>query len=288
MVLIEEAARPSVEYAIQPSKQRADYILEKVSLDLTLAAENELDFLMLVDAQRAHLQDPALVSAAVERYEACWLPMQAAEPDVTVVPPMDVWWVWHCHMLNPTQYRKDLTAMLDMVVDHFHWSRAHSKLNLGRSVEKWRRFNVHEAYDVRESAIYASHQQAGSAQYRQRSAYDIVGATARQMRFIDRVLALLARPNNDTEKFIDEAVDRYTKYLLLRKKYPNELLSPADDFDLVWHAHQLHTANYAEDCEEIFGFLLPHNDNIRRNELPGRYKRAEELWRAEFGTDYWV
>jgi len=282
-----EKAQSILEYAIQPSKQGADLILEKISLDLTRAAKNELDFLMSVDSQRDVLQDPVLLATAVERYETCWLPMQVAEPDVTIVPPMDVWWVWHCHMLNPTQYRKDLMTMFGTVVDHFYWSDGRSETNLSRSVEKWHRFNAHEAYDFRESAIFTSNQLT-SSQYEQRSFYDILGATVRQMRFIDRILSILARQSINNAEFIDGAVDRYTKYLLLRHKYPNELLSPADDFDLVWHAHQLHTAHYSEDCEEIFGFLLPHNDNIQRNEMPGRYKRAEELWQAEFGTEYWM
>jgi len=288
-MLIEKVQSTLAEYAIQPSKQGVEeVIVEKISLDLTLATENELDFLMSVDSQREFLQDPALLSAAVQRYETCWLPMQVAEPDLTVVPPMDVYWVWHCHMLNPTQYRKDLMALFGTVVDHFYRSDSISEPEISsRSAEKWRRFNPHEAYDIEESAIFISCQQTSVSKYQQQSDYDLLGATVRQMRFIDRMLSILTRSNDDA-KVIDDAVDRYTKYLLLRHKYPNELLSPADDFDLAWHAHQVHTTQYSSDSEEIFGFLLPHNDNIQRNEMPGRYKRAEELWRAEFGSDYWI
>jgi hypothetical protein len=287
-MLIENVKPILAEYAIQPSKQGVEeVVVEKISLDLVRATQNELGFLMSVDAKREFLQDPALLSAAVQRYETCWLPMQVAEPDLTVVPPMDVYWVWHCHMLNPTQYRRDLMALFGAVVDHFYWSDRRSEPKVRRSAEKWRRFNPHEAYDIKESAIFASCRQGSAPKYQQQSDYDILGATVRQMRFIDRMLSILTRSNDDA-KVVDDAVDRYTKYLFLRHKYPNELLSPADDFDLAWHAHQVHTAQYSGDSEEIFGFLLPHNDNIQRNEMPGRYKRAEELWRAEFGSDYWI
>jgi hypothetical protein len=44
---------------------------------------------------------------AVYRYEKIWMPMYAAAPDsvrATLIPPLDVAWVWHVHRLAPSKY----------------------------------------------------------------------------------------------------------------------------------------------------------------------------------------
>lgn len=35
-----------------------------------------------------------------------WYFLQAARPDVRNIPPLDVHWVWHCHMLSPIHYQQ--------------------------------------------------------------------------------------------------------------------------------------------------------------------------------------
>jgi len=67
---------------------------------------HQLDFLRAV-SDAAHLSDPGVVSAAVRRYETCWLPLAAASSTSALSPPLDVHWVWHCHMLAPYRYQRD-------------------------------------------------------------------------------------------------------------------------------------------------------------------------------------
>ncbi len=43
--------------------------------------------------------------------------LQAMLHDTNIVPPLDMHWIWHSHMLNPTKYREDCQAMVGCIVD---------------------------------------------------------------------------------------------------------------------------------------------------------------------------
>jgi hypothetical protein len=50
----------------------------------------------------------------------------------------------------------------------------------------------------------------------------------------------------------------YRRFLLLMKKYPDELVAPTTEVDAFWHQHILDTAKYARDCQQVFGYFLHH------------------------------
>ena len=74
--------------------------------------------------------DRTVLQNAIRRYEFCWIPLLASvdKPSdrVKLVPPLDVEWVWFCHMLCPTKYVEDSAAMwravrpdqVNHIVDH--------------------------------------------------------------------------------------------------------------------------------------------------------------------------
>jgi hypothetical protein len=91
----------------------------------------------MIDRKAPVLYEKAVVANAIRRYETCWLPAQvhacclpsvtmfltsnspqAAKPDLNNIPPLDVHWVWHVHMLCPISYREDCLAICGAVVDH--------------------------------------------------------------------------------------------------------------------------------------------------------------------------
>ncbi len=59
-----------------------------------------------------------LVQNAIRRYEKCWLPLVAENGGQDMVPPLDVHWIWHVHMLAPCYYREDCLNIIDTVPDH--------------------------------------------------------------------------------------------------------------------------------------------------------------------------
>ena len=58
---------------------------------------------------------------------------------------------------------------------------------------------------------------------------------------------------------LDESVYFYRVFLHLKKLYPEEIIVPTKEVDIVWHNHILFTKKYHQDCEKIFGKYLHHS-----------------------------
>ena len=69
------------------------------SVDLVEATINQLAFLKQVD-RIGHLYKGYYFEQALLRYELIWLPLKAENNNVNLVPPIDVQWIWHLHMLS--------------------------------------------------------------------------------------------------------------------------------------------------------------------------------------------
>lgn len=70
--------------------------------------------------------------------------------------------------------------------------------------------------------------------------YDLETAILRQKMFYYQV----SLPHYRDPGFLREAVTRYKRYLHLKSLNSDVFLVPCYDFDLVWHAHQLHPLIY--------------------------------------------
>eukprot|EP01124_Arcella_intermedia_P033094 TRINITY_DN784_c0_g1_i7.p1 TRINITY_DN784_c0_g1~~TRINITY_DN784_c0_g1_i7.p1 ORF type:complete len:272 (+),score=27.22 TRINITY_DN784_c0_g1_i7:31-816(+) len=61
-----------------------------------------------------------------------------------------------------------------------------------------------------------------------------------------------------TEAFIETALREYRRFWVLCKVFPDINHVPSKSVDEVWHAHILHTRDYARDCQQYFGCFLHH------------------------------
>ncbi len=95
---------------------------------------------------------------------------------------------------------------------------------------------------------------------------------------LDPVKESLRRdPHHDwSDEILSEVTYLYKTFLFLKLKYPNELVGPTYEIDLMWHAHILCTEKYFKDCNDIFGHYLHHlpiindealNEKIDQNTL---------------------
>ncbi len=83
------------------------------------------------------------------------------------------------------------------------------------------------------------------------------------------------------------AIRAYKNFLYLLKKYSLPLV-PSRAIDEVWHQHILHTKQYTEDCQNIFGRYMHHvpshgeedNDRMKRY-----FERTQRLYFEEFGEE---
>jgi hypothetical protein len=91
---------------------------------------------------------------------------------------------------------------------------------------------------------------------------------------------------------VDAAEMEYRRFLFLVKLFPNELAAPSMDVDRFWHHHIIDTANYARDCEAIFGYFLhryPYLGLGGEEESGVRLQagaRMRELYREVFGPQH--
>ena len=167
----------------------------------------ELDFLQNVDSN-PWLSDNNVIRNAVRRYERCWLPLIAEAGDLaaeSLAPPLDVHWVWHCHMLSPYNYERDCTFIVGKVIDHS--VRPRDQLEKGQQSAEaiWKERYPGEAFFPLEDAVDVDHERL--------SEYDLEAATRRQSKFFYNV----SLPHYWNDKFLAIAVDRYKKFINLKK-----------------------------------------------------------------------
>lgn len=94
-------------------------------------------------------------------------------------------------------------------------------------------------------------------------------------------------PQYQSDRFLEQAVDRYEKFLILCAKYPDHVLYPTFDIALVWRTHMSTGLEYVKDSIQIFGRLLIHPmevQDIARGDLSDSLLAftADKYWK-EFG-----
>ena len=259
------------------------------SLDLEMAARQELNFLKLVD-EKGILYERDLIRYALYRYETLWLPFlkrTSAKGDESVVvqpsarkPPLDVRWVWHVHLLNPRMYESDCKRVLGASFSHVLTPSE------GRSRDQtaWEREFPDEPFDLTLQIVEERRHVWDS--WTSSFKYDIVEAALRQKVFYYQV----SLPHFRDDVFLKEAVERYRNFFNLKGNHREAFLVPCYDVDLVWHAHQVNNKAYETDCLSALGFLLDHDDSVNdRSEgskLNSSYENTIRLYQETYGGPY--
>jgi len=107
-------------------------------------------------------------------------------------------------------------------------------------------------------------------------------------------------PHYHSDEFLKNSVTRYKKFLHLKRVAPDAFLVPCYDFDLVWHAHQLHPVSYSADTTRVLGRMFNHDDTIN-DRTPGSKlsesdAKTRQLWKDNYkvgpavisGATYWT
>ena len=87
--------------------------------------------------------------------------------------------------------------------------------------------------------------------------YDLEAASLRQKDFYYQV----SFPHFKSDEFLMYGVERYKKFLYLKKMNPNLFVVPCYLIDIIWHSHQLHPNKYRKDVTRVLGKILPHDDS---------------------------
>lgn len=254
-------------------------------VDLISRANDELEFLEVVDRILLQSSD-ALIQNAVRRYEQCWLPL-AARHDVIltkIAPPLDVHWVWHCHMLSPYDYETDCRRLVGKTIDHAVLPSSEFALWRRNCLPLWQISYPSEPFDYDRSIDRMIAVNVQLPPHESRCAYDLNAAVRRQANFFYQV----SLPHYRSQTFLENAFSRYKMFLNLKKRNPREFLVPCYDIDIMWHTHQLHPLIYKRDCVEILGKMLNHDDTATDRNPDSELTLADEktrmLWKELYGT----
>uniref|UniRef100_A0A1I7SDS2 AAA domain-containing protein n=1 Tax=Bursaphelenchus xylophilus TaxID=6326 RepID=A0A1I7SDS2_BURXY len=272
----------NVELQVVPTLNSTHQQMKKcVTVDLLTASQREVNFLRMIDRKAPVLYEKSVVENAIRRYETYWLPMQSAKPDLNNIPPLDIHWIWHTHMLCPVAYEEDCVRICGQIVDHKLLSSDEIQQRYEQSVSLWNEFCPDEPYDFLNSNVSVAQD------YVQKSKYNIADAVQRQRNFNYQV----SLPHFTSPKFLKDAIDRYINFLLIKQTYPEQFFTPCYDFDLVWHTHQVHAAAYRRDCTAIFGSILRHDDSVNDRSKNSKLLKGEaatkKAWAAHFKEGFW-
>jgi hypothetical protein len=195
-------------------------------VDLEREALNLLDFLEVIYLKN-QIQDEEYVKRAIFRYEKLWLPMLASnyEKREYLYPPNDVAWIWHCHMLSPTEYKGYCLKTYGQLLGHDYKNKQARQLNTKLAWESTHNLSF-EKPDVDPTAYRG---------FRSNISYDLLAASNRQSKFYYNV----SLPHFRNATFLHMALDRYKKFINLKKSYKEEFIVPCYAIDVMWHTHQV-------------------------------------------------
>lgn len=114
----------------------------------------------------------------------------------------------------------------------------------------------------------------------------IIEAVQRQMAFVDKMDEQLWIRSPALEGTLHRAIDRYLKLLKLLRLYPDTMLVPTLDIDLVWHTYQCSAAQYRSATQVYAGRFINHDDKLGRHLLDNGMEKTRQLFRTRFGEEY--
>ncbi|WIA29814.1 hypothetical protein OEZ86_012287 [Tetradesmus obliquus] len=263
---------------------------------LVQLAVGQMQLLHAVDTfPRGGLCQGGALKEALRRYERLWLPLIAAQAGPgsatangqqqqqqgysALVPPLDVAFLWHLHRLQPGLYVEDCCQLK---------GRDGKSLQRALAVTGQQAFAFSDGNDTAGAATAALWRKAypnepfwppaapGSqtAAFRSRLAADLAAVAVRVPVFTHQLL----RACYVQLPFLSRAVDRYAKFLLLRKHHL-ELQHPIPPLDvaLMWSAHMSVGGEYARDMLQLL--QRPFADMPGAGASPWLERDASGPWR---------
>ncbi|WOL12203.1 glycine-rich domain-containing protein 2 [Canna indica] len=225
----------------------------RLSVDLVNLARRHLSFLRSFAASPV-LHHPPTVARAVRRYDQLWMPLiselaQAAPPSAppTLLPPLDVHWVWHCHCLDPAgSYRDYCFSRFGALVDR--------PLIMDDENEEYAYFRCREIWTVRyPSEPFDLEVDADAAEDGDASIGGNGGNLTATVAKYRTLSSFFSDPFLWETVYLVAARRRYLSFLDLSRRLEEGLLRmvPTSDILLMWLTHRSYPRSYAKDMEEL-------------------------------------
>lgn len=227
------------------------------SIDLVAAAKKQLQFLKAVGNMPCLHHGPVVLEA-IRRYKQFWMPL-AAElgHSHTLLPPLDVQWVWHCHCLNPDSYRRYCFSRFGRIIDKPLFLESNSEADsLERCRKIWTERFPSEPFELRVKPRLGSDSGAvhpvnvSSESSAEDDDFDLVAAISTQASLYQQQVF---QPYMWEYAFLVAATERFKCFLYLVKKYSEIFTTFVPTFDviLIWTAYQNSPVAYTKDMEWV-------------------------------------
>lgn len=149
----------------------------KFGVDLVEASLKQLNLLKYVN-NHSGLYEEWLFKKAIRRYEAFWLPLAAEHKKECLAAPLDIEWVWHCHLLAPLAYAEDCKNITGLMVDHKIMNDKDRTKSLEKSKKYWTAKYPKEPFEI--ELVYREKVVEESPQTEASPAEDTSGTPAKQ------------------------------------------------------------------------------------------------------------
>lgn len=287
------------------------------SLDLVAASYQHVQFLKRVHQAGLSLRAPT--AEEFRRYEQLWLPLLAsASENVTLCPPLDVAWLWHCHRLAPASYARacmeifgashalDCPAGAFQAAEQASYNQGVNVACVEQTQALWMKMYPHEPFFptersdqkvnaetgapwIAEAVATVGNNGAGQT-YGVISGFDVVESCERQATFLWQ----MSGPRYSDPAFLQEGVLNYARFLNLMKLNPKAFAVPTYQIDLMWHTHMLaSSAAYHRDAGALTGRRSgPNHDDSVNDRSHAATKlnvctaTTKQLWKRAYGQDY--
>lgn len=266
----------------------ASYKSIHFGVDIIEGALNHLQFLKNINKHRSLFHAP-LLRRALRRYEQFWLELAAEHNEKVLTAPLDIEWIWHCHMLSPICYEKDCKNLVGKTVNHVIVKDKERQKHLETSKKLWESKYPDTPFEINidQNEDESPEEERDSVEmWESKLTYDVVSAAIRQSAFNYQV----SLPHYHDKNFLRQAVKRYKKLLFLKVQHPGLFFVPCYDNDLIWHTHQLHPLVYKKDTERILGKMFNHDDSVNDRSSGSRLLRAEsktkQFWQETYNESF--
>lgn len=185
---------------------------EKVHITVSLESTcgYQISFLKSVN-QQPLLYNPDFLKKSLYRYEVLWLPLAAKYHPQLLVAPLDIEWIWHCHMLSPIAYAEDCMTLVGKLINHALFSEQTRQNYFQKGKDAWQKMYPNQPFE-----ILPGPNEEVKSDFESKISYDIIAAALRQKVFFYQV----SLPHFTDGRFLKQALSRYKKYLLFKKEKP--------------------------------------------------------------------
>ena len=240
---------------------------------------NQIEFLRAVNAVPI-LKDEQFLKFALYRYETFWLPLARDHIRTCLSAPLDIEWIWHCHMLSPRTYSRDCHTIVGDLINHTIRGPNEYKSKLQKTEKLWKQKYPTVPFQV---DLKVPSYPKELETFQSSLTYDVVSSALRQNVFFYQV----SLPHYCDTKYLDLCLLRYKQFLYIKQQLQDEFIVPCYDIDIIWHSHQLNPKDYEKDMMKYIGNLFDSvNDISEGSKLDNSHVRTKEYWRKYFNENF--